>query len=1258
MSGFLASLRRGWRSVSGVWLGRKARRRVATSRKRRQRARLIESMERRDTMSGTPMEIGMNLDAVNDYTPNWMFTDVFEHSRPWISHSFNTVTRQFDFNGGSFVPAQTDDNGWPTQLATWQNAHGHTMEQRLGTLMFRELNGKYPAGTYRAEWSGTGDLQFGFDARELSRGRTSDGRNFALLNVTPGHGGIYLVINSMSTADPIRDIHVWMPDYNGQSFAGQRWEPGAAFSPFHPLYRERLQDFGILRFMQTQETNTTDIQTWDDRRDADDARQASGQSGPMANGISVEHMVQLANELDADPWFNMPHMANDEFVRNFATYVRDNLEPGLKAYVEWSNEIWNFAPGFESSAWIADQIRLPENAGLTHWQFAGREAARDMNIWSDVFAGQTQRMVRVAGGQAANSWVTERIVENMGGSFDAIAIAPYFGPSEAQRASYSATTPIDQVIADMRNNIAASAQMTVSHQQLADDFSTRLGRDIQLLAYEGGHHLDSRGAAYQKVFFEATKDPRMADVLRDYLRMQNAAGLDAYVHYKLTDRDLANQYGLFGVLLAQDQPLSSAHMYRALLEASSGTLFTSTPTLVTINAADPLAHEAGLGTASFRLNRGGDLSQPLTVQYSVGGTATAGSDYVALSGSVTFPANENTVLVTVTPRDDASVEANETIVLTVQPGAGYSLINAPTATGTVRIASDDISPSAPTINIVATDPNAAEAGRDPGIVTLTRSGSTAFAYTVYLQFGLQTAVAADYDAIAMGVTFPIGSSTATVTIRPVDDTIVENTESVILSINPSNGHRIGANGSARINIASDDVLPPPVTPRVTVAATDAVAAEIGNDNGLFTLTRTGNLNSTLLARYTASGTATGGRDYAPLSGFAFFPRGQATTTVAIRPYNDTAIEPVESILLQLVDTADYDLGAVSAAIVELVSDEAPPTVTIAATDTAAAEANRDPAVFTVTRTGATTTPLTVNLALGGTATNGVDYDSVSTSLTIPAGQASATITLRPIDDTVVEAGETITATLAPNAAYTIGASSAAAATIADNDVVAIQPVLIVIANRDFYYQEYADPRAQLEAAGIPVVVAAARRELSTPHANSGQGTGTGQVMPDIALANARASDYSAILFVGGWGASQYQFAFNGTYQNSAYNGPADLRNTVNGLINDFVAQGKYVTALCHGVSVLAWARVNNESLIRGRTVSMFAGPSPPSNIAAAQLSRWHADSNGATVFTNGQYGNPSTPADDVIVDGRIITAENYDSARQFGIVVANRLRGR
>lgn len=887
------------------------------------------SLEPRVVMSAAPMQIGMNLDNVNDYTPNWQFTDLFQSSRPWISHSWNTVTRVQEFHGGAFIPVQTDENGWPTQLATWQNAHGHVMQQRLGTLMFNNLNGAYPSGVYRVEWEGTGEVVFGSDALETTRGRTADGRNFALLNVTARNDGIYLGIRTLSPADPIRNIHVWMPTYNGESFAGQVWKPatdgqnGSSFSPFHPLYRERLDDFGIIRFMQAQETNTSDIQTWSDRRDAQDARQSSGNGGNgFVNGMSIEHMVQLANDLNADPWFNMPHMADDTFVRNFAEYVRDNLEPELTAYVEWSNEIWNFAGGFEATAWVAEQTRLPENIGLTHWQIAGREAARDLNIWSSVFAGQSERVVRVAGGQASTPWITERIIENMGGSFDAIAIAPYFGPTEAQRAGYSVATTVDQVLADLRANITFGASMTVGHQRLADDYSSRLGRDIQLLAYEGGQHLDGRGAAYQNVFFAATKDPRMAELTRDYLRVHNAAGMDAYVHYKLSDRDLVTRWGNFGVLNRQDQPLGEAHVYRTLLEANAGTLFSSGPTLVTLNAADLVAAEAGQDKATFRVSRGGDLSASLTVNYSVSGTATAGSDYIPLTGRVTFAANEKTAFIQVDPVNDAAVENNETIVLTLQPGPGYSLISAATSTDSVSLLSDDRASNLPVIQIVATDSVAAEANRDPGLFTFTRSGGNiSTSLTVYLQTGIQTASTADYDAIGKSVVFAAGQTTATLMVRPVDDGSIENTETVVMSLSPAGNYRIGTNSEARILITDNDTAPPPVTPLITVVATDAEASEVGGNTGTFTLTRTGNLSNTLVVRYTAAGTAAGGADYSALSGFAFFAFGSATTTVTVAPINDPAYEAVETIVLNLTDGETYDVGTVSSATVSLYSDD-------------------------------------------------------------------------------------------------------------------------------------------------------------------------------------------------------------------------------------------------------------------------------------------------------------------------------------------------
>ena len=110
-----------------------------------------------------------------------------------------------------------------------------------------------------------------------------------------------------------------------------------------------------------------------------------------------------------------------------------------------------------------------------------------------------------------------------------------------------------------------------------------------------------------------------------------------------------------------------------------------------------------------------------------------------------------------------------------------------------------------------------------------------------------------------------------------------------------------------------------------------------------------------------------------------------------------------------------------------------PTINVTATDGAAAEAGRDPAVFTITRTGDASGPLTVDLLIGGDATNGADYLSIPASVTFADGQASATVTIRPIDDQLVESRELVTLALAPRDHYNTGASPHAEAALADND---------------------------------------------------------------------------------------------------------------------------------------------------------------------------------------------------------------------------------
>src|SRR5262245_21243031 len=112
-----------------------------------------------------------------------------------------------------------------------------------------------------------------------------------------------------------------------------------------------------------------------------------------------------------------------------------------------------------------------------------------------------------------------------------------------------------------------------------------------------------------------------------------------------------------------------------------------------------------------------------------------------------------------------------------------------------------------------------------------------------------------------------------------------------------------------------------------------------------------------------------------------------------------------------------------------------PVVTVVATDATAAEADpgSDPGTFTVTRTGATTAGLTVNCTITGTATNGTDYTAIPVSVTIPAGEASAIVTVSSIDDQLAEGNETVILTLAANSAYIRGSERSATVTILDDE---------------------------------------------------------------------------------------------------------------------------------------------------------------------------------------------------------------------------------
>ncbi len=115
-----------------------------------------------------------------------------------------------------------------------------------------------------------------------------------------------------------------------------------------------------------------------------------------------------------------------------------------------------------------------------------------------------------------------------------------------------------------------------------------------------------------------------------------------------------------------------------------------------------------------------------------------------------------------------------------------------------------------------------------------------------------------------------------------------------------------------------------------------------------------------------------------------------------------------------------------------VAASGPTVVTITANHPATDETGTTAGEFTVTRTGPTLTPLTINYGVGGTATNAVDYPALVGFVTIPAGAASATVALQPYADTSVENSESVVLTLAAGGSYALGAANAATVSIADS----------------------------------------------------------------------------------------------------------------------------------------------------------------------------------------------------------------------------------
>jgi hypothetical protein len=496
------------------------------------------------------LRIGTNLAGPADWGSEWPFVDIMKYSRSWITFNSEWVEGgENPWDTGVLDRIPLDGSGYPLELPF--AVAGTETTQVVRTVWANTA--ALEEGRYTVLYDGEGKVDVDFDGSVISR---EPGRVQFLL--TPRDNILSLQIMQSRRGNHVRNIRVLMPGT----------ESTYAKDPWCEEWLEKLEPFRTLRFMDWGLTNNSTLEHWEDRPHMDDYTYT-------LQGVPYEWMIEICNLKKADCWVCVPHPADDGYIRKMAGLFRDGLDPSLKIYVEYSNEIWNwmfdqtdycYANGSRDRDWPERIVPFIQNA---------------MDIWTDAFEGQTFRLIRTVGVQGAWQDVSNRIVLNMRpGSFDAFSPAAYFGFTDS---AYAALSRLGESAAS--GDVLYWAHRSVTGPSAGwlrsqyETISRPLG--LPMIYYEGGQHLtpDPFGSEqpYARALMDAQTDPGMYGLYTEWfdtlraLVPEGRTGLLMNFSF-IGEKD--GRYGSWGVLerqFGQSPPYrETAPKYQAVLDAVCG----------------------------------------------------------------------------------------------------------------------------------------------------------------------------------------------------------------------------------------------------------------------------------------------------------------------------------------------------------------------------------------------------------------------------------------------------------------------------------------------------------------------------------------------------------------------------------------------------------------------------------------------------------------------------------------------------------------
>lgn len=485
--------------------------------------------------------VGINLTQNVDYAPSIAFVDAMKSSRGWAA-----VNARYKRGGVKLGP-----QGWPQEDAAIV------------------LNADVPnlGGIYKISFAGKADL------------RATDGGTIKNLSYNPSTDTTtaewevekdqkILALEFKNTQGGVRDVKVL-----------RDWEADGVFTK---RFTDLLKPFSLIRFMNWTATNNSRLSQWNDRATIEHAVWSDVSMG----AVPLEVCIDLINRTNKDGWFCIPHLADDDYVRNMARLLRDTVNPNLRIYVEYSNELWNFqfkqTNYYKKMAgdWFTEQVsqgvytedKRNQTMYPQMWKLIADRSTEVMKIVREEF-GDTDRLVTVIGSQAAGPHIAKSMLEHgdTAKHHNALAIAPYFLHSHGYKKLADTTLErgLDGIFEDIREELDGKNKRWIEQNA---NHAKKHG--LSLIAYEGGPHMvvhsqdKERDRKLNALFMEANRDPRMVEVYHQHYRNWKAAGGELYTFYSLMT--FYGTWGYWGLLENMDQDYDSVPKYRAVKEIMEG----------------------------------------------------------------------------------------------------------------------------------------------------------------------------------------------------------------------------------------------------------------------------------------------------------------------------------------------------------------------------------------------------------------------------------------------------------------------------------------------------------------------------------------------------------------------------------------------------------------------------------------------------------------------------------------------------------------